>query len=545
MKKMRVVLSLFILVNLINIPNGISVNAMDDITVYLNNKKINYYSAYGTPFIDKNNRALVPLRLTLEKFGATVTWDDINKTATARKNNTEVKIPIGKNYIIKNGNIIVNDSEAIIISARTYLPIRVVLEAFGAEVVWNNKNYTIHINYQVEAPVINRIPTYYDLRDYSKLTSVKDQLSIGACWAFAALGAIESILMPNNNYDFSEDHMSITHGYNLSQDDGGDFKVGLAYLARWSGPVYEKDDPYGDGKAENGLKAIRHVQEAMIIPPKDYTGIKRAILLYGGVQSSLYINDRNKLKYDNFYNDKTFAYYNNSDKKINHDVVIVGWDDNYPKSNFKITPKDNGAFIVKNSYGKDFGEDGYFYISYFDKRIGESNIVYSRIDGANNYNNIYQSDWLGWIGRIGYGKETAYFANVYERKHKEEILKAVSFYATDKNSRYEIYVVPNYNDKEDFNDKIFVTRGFLDYMGYYTIDLNSIKVGESFAVIVKMTTPNSSFPVAAEYYKDVSWLNSVIINDGEGYMSYDGKKWEDTESTLKSNVCLKAFTNTN
>ena len=49
-------------------------------------------------------------------------------------------------------------------------------------------------------------------------------------------------------------------------------------------------------------------------------------------------------------------------EKPNHDVVIIGWDDNYPQENFTTHPEGDGAFICKNSWGEEFGEDGYFLV---------------------------------------------------------------------------------------------------------------------------------------------------------------------------------------
>ena len=83
--------------------------------------------------------------------------------------------------------------------------------------------------------------------------------------------------------------------------------------------------------------------------------------------------------------------------------MIIGWDDNYPKENFNLDIEGDGAFICKNSWGDEFGEDGCFYISYYDTYIGMHNVVYTRIDGPNNYDNIYQTDLCGWVGQLGYG----------------------------------------------------------------------------------------------------------------------------------------------
>jgi len=511
------------------------------IDVYLNNQKVAFNEDYGIPFIDQSNRTLIPFRAVLEAFGANVHWVENTKVAVATKGSVEVQVPIEKNHIIRNTKIIEIDTKAVILDNRTYIPIRAVMEAFGSKVEWIETQKRVSVTYEA-SPIISRLPEVYDLRNIGKLTPVKDQLDIGACWAFATLGAIESSLLPGQVFDFSEDHMSLNHGYNLTQNEGGDFQISLAYLARWSGPVLEEEDPYGDGRTNPNLVAAVHVQEAIILPNKDYSAIKRAIMKYGGVQTSIHIRDIAQQELGDAYNPKTHAFYYKGQSLPNHDVIIVGWDDTYNLSNFTTPPLKNGAFICRNSYGSTFGNQGYFYVSYEDVLIGKENIVYTKIESNTNYDNIYQSDWLGWVGRIGFGKDTAFFSNVYTTD-KKEMLEAVSFYATDMDTGYEVYVVENFESEADFSKKRLITRGAFDYAGYYTVKFNSpIPVEGTFAVIVKVTTPDSLYPVAAEYDKDVAWLKDVDLSDGRGYMSFDGLSWESTEKVLESNVCLKAFT---
>lgn len=177
------------------------------------------------------------------------------------------------------------------------------------------------------------------------------------------------------------------------------------------------------------LEPVKHLQEARIIGEKDYDTIKRMIYTYGGVQSSFYSTLENDYSHSKEYNANTSSYYYAGTDEPNHDVVIVGWDDQYSKTNFNTQPENDGAFICQNSWGKSFGEDGYFYISYEDSNIGVNNIVYTRVDDSDNYDSIYQSDKLGWVGTIGYNEDEAYFANVFEAA-SDEMLKAVSFYAT-------------------------------------------------------------------------------------------------------------------
>lgn len=109
----------------------------------INDVNVKFDDNSGYPFIDANNRTQVPLRAAMEAFGAAVEWDAQNQTAIVKKGNVTVKVPVGKAYIFKNDMKIDNDTSAIIKNSRTYLPIRVVLEAFGAQVGWENNTVTV------------------------------------------------------------------------------------------------------------------------------------------------------------------------------------------------------------------------------------------------------------------------------------------------------------------------------------------------------------------------------------------------------------------
>lgn len=522
---------------------SVPVEAATDVTIELNGEIITFNEEYGFPFIDENDRTQVPFRLTMETFGAEVSWDQEKFIATAVLDDIIIDVPIGEQYIIRNGEKILNDTTSRIINARTYLPIRIVFEAFGAEVNWDNDNFKVVITYDVGENQFTRIPARFDLRETERLSPVKDQFDTGACWAFASYGAMESQLLPDEVWDFSEDHLSLGHGFNLEQADGGNAAISLSYLTRWSGPVIEEEDPFNDGINNPDATVMKHVQEVQFIPDNDLIGIKVALLSYGPVQTSIYLDAVSLDPQGVFYNELTSSYYYFGGHEYNHDVVIVGWDDDYPKENFRSEPAGNGAFIVRNSYGTDFGEEGYFYIAYDDYHVGTNNIVFTRVDEVGNYDNIYQTDWLGYIGQIGYGDETAYFSNVYESAEKE-LLDAVSFYATDDDTSYEVYVVDKFETTDDYDNMVLMDRGRVEFGGYYTIDFEVPVVVEGrFAVVVRITTPGSQYPVAAEFWRDdYDWLNTVDISDGEGYMSYDGNQWERTEIVLRANTCLKAFT---
>ncbi|MCD7907502.1 MAG: lectin like domain-containing protein [Clostridium sp.] len=390
-----------------------------------------------------------------------------------------------------------------------------------------------------------KLPAAYDYRKAGRAPQIGNQGSLGTCWAFASLKALESSLLPGKSLELSVDHMTMHNSFSMPQDAGGEYTMSMAYLLAWQGPVLESEDPYGDGYSPDGLKPCLHVQDIQILPSKDYEAIKRAVYLYGGVQSSLYTSMRNYQSESVYYNRGTNSYCYIGDEKPNHDSVIIGWDDNYSKDNFNMGLEGDGAFICTNSWGEDFGDQGYFYVSYYDTNIGVHNIVYTGVEPVDNYDHIYQSDLCGWVGQIGYGRDSAWFANAYTAGTGEN-LEAAGFYATDQNTDYEVYVARRLgkNPSGKLGEWVKAAQGRLRYAGFYTVPLDQkimLDDGEKFAIIVKITTPGTVQPVAIEYDAG-NGMAEIDLSDGEGYLSADGDKWEHVEETKECNICLKAYT---
>ena len=89
------------------------------------------------------------------------------------------------------------------------------------------------------------------------------------------------------------------------------------------------------------------------------------------------------------------------------------------------------------------GHRGFFYVSYEDTQIGRHNISYAGVESTENYSHIFQTDLCGWTGQLGYGKEEAWCANVYEAKEKGTV-EAAGFYVMVPDTEYALYgaVVP-------------------------------------------------------------------------------------------------------
>lgn len=116
-----------------------------DVKVTLDGTALTFEENMGAPFIDKNSRTQMPLNAVATAFGADVSWDGDARKAVVEKDGITVEVPIGEMYIVKDGEKITHDSTAVIINQRTYLPIAVVLKAFGAAVDWDGTNRTVII----------------------------------------------------------------------------------------------------------------------------------------------------------------------------------------------------------------------------------------------------------------------------------------------------------------------------------------------------------------------------------------------------------------
>ena len=116
----------------------VAAGATQTVGVTIDGQTVAFDDTYGYPFLDEAGRTQVPFRVTLESFGCTVSWNNDTRTAIAEKDGVVVEVPIGQAYILENGRQVPIDTTSRIREDRTYLPIRAVLEAFGAYVTWDN-----------------------------------------------------------------------------------------------------------------------------------------------------------------------------------------------------------------------------------------------------------------------------------------------------------------------------------------------------------------------------------------------------------------------
>lgn len=410
-----------------------------------------------------------------------------------------------------------------------------------------------------QSPTEN-FPTRFDLRDPnndgdfsdSPLPPVRQQGACGSCWAFAVYGSLESHLNQSLqlDIDLSENHIRYLHGFDLLPCAGGNLKMGVAYLASHQGPILEMDDPYDTQSSDYCTNCVptRYVDQSIFLPVRetveDIAYIKKAIMDYGALYTSMYMNQ------GGFYNPNQQTYYfddpDNTFEQSNHAVVIVGWDDN-----MSVTGAPGpGVFIVRNSQGSDWGDQGYFYVSYYDESIAMTRLGFFQDtdDDDHVFDTIYQYDDLGWTGGIGTGDGKDWAANVFTASEDIEIT-AVGFYATHSSTTYHIQIYENFQDMGGYSrpgGPMFDEEqtGFLLYSGYYYIPLNQsvvIEQGQKFAVSIAFESSGNAYPIPIE--KPIDYYSSqATALQGESYVSDYGNIYFDLINfTSNSNVCIKAY----
>lgn len=399
-----------------------------------------------------------------------------------------------------------------------------------------NGNYTLYHYNEIE---ITEIPSKYNLADYGYVTSVKDQGNNGNCWAFATMATLESCILKalGDNYDLSESNLKNIfgnygdYGWEYETNKGGIASMGYNYLISWLGPVLDIDDPYIlDSIFSKVMNSIMHVQNVLFIQRKNLTDIdsvKKIIMTYGAVYSQI-----NKLS-------GTYQYYKGG-INANHAVTIVGWDDDLT---FSGAPG-KGGWIYKNSWGSKSGDQGYYYVSYYDTSVlpvGKIDAAFTFIlNDTLKFDKNYQYDIQGKSDFFVNSSNTVWYKNKFISADNEYLAAVSTIFEKETNYTFSIYV----------NNEFKLSQSGFSKPGYYTFNLNNfipLNVGDEFEVVFKIVVDNeAAFPISEK----VSFMK-CLYDANTSFLSYDGKNWVDlydltwaySSHTYNSQVaCIKAFT---
>ncbi|MBQ4069361.1 MAG: InlB B-repeat-containing protein [Lachnospiraceae bacterium] len=424
-------------------------------------------------------------------------------------------------------------------------------------------------------------PATYDSRDYNLITPVKYQANSNWCWAYSGASVLETAMIKAgisnvNNTDLSEASLAYymyhrndnglrdplglmvgdynTHGDATYYDgDFTQYSGNTQLLARFlaTNMGVKNESYYTREQAENGslpdlTKAYTEqscVLKNAIFPANDKDSIKSAIQTYGSVCVAINWDDSWDFdSYDySYYNYDTAAYcYPNSDNGTNHEVTLIGWDDNYSSINFasgsEVTT--NGAWIAKNSWDTDWGNEGYFYISYEDASL-LPNVTFSVLPADSYDNNYTYTGSSSGYYRYYYNCTSAYFANVYVAKGREQLTE-VSFEAQSPQMKYSIQIykdVTNQGNPQSGTPALKTpVTGTCTTEGIYTVPVTEavyLDPNERYSIVVELfCPPNGDMAMGAEYSDDYTWYQSTAVT--APYQSFsrgsDDSMWTDANT---------------
>ncbi len=423
---------------------------------------------------------------------------------------------------------------------------------------------------------------------------VKNQMGTEECWAFTANTLLETNLKLRNNetMDFSERYLDYAtsrtflgneineSGFGREVGEGGNVSIALPFYVSGKGPILEEEMPFENNENKialseiEGKEPVKKINSYKMFPTlyktrngnqTIYTNggdityttsevneirneIKEHIVKYGAVSAVTFGDASNTYGFSQTNGNRVSYYCDDDSKIINHQVTIVGWDDNYAISNFNSNhrPTKPGAYIVLNSWGENWGENGYYYVSYEDVWIEAGVYGIEEIVDI-NYDNIYQHDEYGLSSVVNTSNnvKVVYGANVFERDSTQnERVTEIGLFAFE-NMTCEIYINPN-NGNLNKNELVKVTNNIKTiHPGYQAIplDIPIALTGDNFVVAVKYISEiEARIPI--EYRMSGGFWENVTSNLGESFWSLDMNLWSDLISSgvNNANICIKAFT---
>jgi C1A family cysteine protease len=390
------------------------------------------------------------------------------------------------------------------------------------------------------------LPIRWDWREQGKVTSVKDQDTCGSCYAFAAVGNIESKMLMDGagTFDFSENNAKECNWYGTSCS-GGNYTKMASWFSKQS-TVLESCDPYvaWDTTCTSTCTYMKTLLDWRIISGNSVPStsvLQNYIYTYGAVYTSLYAGDANDPSWWSEFSsyDGSYTLYYTGSWTPNHAVLIVGWDDTLSHAG------GYGAWIVKNSWGTSWGdtcgygsEGGYFTIAYGSASIGMYSSYMHDWQNYDQNGEVLYYDEGGWTSSWGYNDVTAWGLCKFVPA-STSYLTRVEFWTNDTTTDIDVYVYDDF-DGSTLSDLLAskLDQSY-DEAGYHSVALDSppqIAASDDVYAVVKFTNGSYGYPVVAD--------DQGASETGVGYISDDGTSgsWIDLGASYGEDIAIRVRT---
>ena len=393
----------------------------------------------------------------------------------------------------------------------------------------------------------NGLPSDFSSKKLGFVTPIKAQ-QYNDCWAVAGTEGFETKLLKLGYpvTEMSHDHANASSttqkngkGWQRKYHDGGFTNIYPGYLTSWQGGAEIADvgkidfskNIHGDDmtadKTKYGTTKLRYLDGV------DSNEIKQAIMENGSVTASYATSNK-------CFNNAGTTYFmpqSYDGDYTGHTISIVGWNDNLSRYRFSngtgVLPQNNGAWLVRNSWGDNNTMGGYFWLSYEDKYIfGEKyspNFTIDEVVEISDDMTLLQDERYGATYSFNYvDSNDITFINCFDFDENSRTLNNVIFETKSNGAGYEVYYIPvdNGTPANDESKWKLISSGKVTYSGYQSVDTNGYvaPLGRGAIGIRIITESGESSQLGVG-----EWLTNstkkTFINDsryGDSYIKYDG-----------------------
>ncbi len=408
------------------------------------------------------------------------------------------------------------------------------------------------------------------------VTDILNQGRSNLCWAYSALDAgqinqLQRGITSSRSLLYSPGHLGYS-AYNAPGDHfeykdtqganwygaGGNFRLASSALLSWYGAASEASYPTSENlrvseeKLQDDLTHLTGFQELPYLF-KDETNANPMSKEWQDaiINMKRHIRDYGCVTMDYAAIPGSSVIYHPNKTQQSHQGVIVGWDDEKETGANLNGTAANGAFLVKNTWGAEKGENGYVWLSYYDMSM--TNPIIYQFDDTTSQNHsdnaIFSYDATGYY-KVVMHNSLRRGANVFTAEHTTTV-DSVGLYVP-MNGSYTVEIETDLEDGRPGSGHVVAkASGTVENFGFYTISVPEVKIkkGESFAVITSAkSNTNGNYYVFCEGQRTDGTLRRVTEAE-EGQSFVDGisglSGWHDTVSEVENeqlqNVCVKAY----